>query len=212
MSRPITRYSGWTMISRPATLACLVLLAGAAEAQIQPGELEEIEQGTRDLGPLGTSMRTFTLDMEVPNDFQRLYEVEGPGGEQFVRFAGGVAAVFPRSVYIPLESGVLPDIPPSTVFYIGGLPEERFSSTLAPSPVASRNRLSYAVPQRISTQGVPPDRVTGEEAKAEPAAQVAPTPSFWEDESYRRERVTQLIHRAAEARRSRQVDMSLDED
>ena len=82
--------------------------------------LERVEEIWGDAGPLNESMRVLPLDLRAPVGFQGVYRV--PGHDNLLtRMDGGLAAVFPRSVYAATASGVVPLIPPGTVFHVGGV-------------------------------------------------------------------------------------------
>ena len=167
-------------------VAAAMLVASGAVAQVQPQDLRRIEQGTTDANPLEASQLVMPLDLRQPNDFETVYEIEGPGGSrQYVRFAGGTAAVFPRSVYVPTRNGVMVDVPPDTRFYIGGVPESMVAPRLpaAPGPY----RVSYRVGRSAESAGEP-------RAETEPA-----TVSIWAGEDVRRRRVSFLLRSAAAA-------------
>ncbi|MEM7628533.1 MAG: hypothetical protein AAF356_03825 [Planctomycetota bacterium] len=100
--------------------AALAFVTGVASAQ---DELELVDQGLSDVGPLGTSLRQVPLDLRLPSGFDRVYELPGrsiSGERRFARFDGGVAALFARSDYLATANGPLALIPPGTVFVIGG--------------------------------------------------------------------------------------------
>ncbi|MBX3357062.1 MAG: hypothetical protein KF745_01410 [Phycisphaeraceae bacterium] len=129
----------------PHVLALTLLVpaaAGPAPAQtggqpaitpVQPGnpavsqsnnpQIQRVEQGVADVGPLSLSTRSLGVDLRRPFGFDSVYAVNGDrNGGSFARISGGLFAVFPRSVYRPTKDGIMTEVPPGTVFYIGGLP------------------------------------------------------------------------------------------
>lgn len=181
--------------------ACL-LVASSAHAQLTAQDLPQIQQGGLDVNPLAYQHIVMPYDLEVPNDFETLHQVYDPSGAtQYVRFAGATAAVFPRSVYLPTSEGILPDIPPDTIFYIDGLPPSYSSpDTLGPG-WSSPSMVQYQVDHR-ALRGVPavaaPVRVEGGRSLT---AQ-RPVSSMWVSETHRRARVSQLLREAARAGRN----------
>ena len=98
-------------------------------------ELSTVDQSIADLGPLTGSLRQMSQGMEFPSGFRKVYQVPDsvdpasnpnlglpPAERRFMRGDGGLVAMFDRSVYIPTEDGLLPDIPASTIWVIGGIP------------------------------------------------------------------------------------------
>jgi len=92
---------------------------------------QPVEQGVGDVNPLSQSQRVLPVDLFVPTRFEKVYKLEdvirrGDGmhlsGSKpqsgFVRFSGGVAAVFPYSTYEPTPRGKVATIPAGTVFHL----------------------------------------------------------------------------------------------
>jgi len=112
-------------------LACAAAATGPAVGQqavderVVPGQepLKPVEAGVADVGPLSESLRAVDVRVELgnPTGFGRVYEVPGRPG-QYMRIDGGLWAVFPQSVYVRDRKGnEVPEIPPGTEFYIGGI-------------------------------------------------------------------------------------------
>ena len=147
--------------------------------------LRRVDPGYEDVSPLGTSLRVPTLDLRHPTDFSGVYRAPEHVGEGFfVRFAGGVAAVFRASDYIDVGGLGIPVVAPDTKYYIGGLP----SAPRAVEPTAQARRMRPE-PSRVSPRpeprGVNPVQESG-----------TPEPgdgSMFEDEVYRRARLAALI-------------------
>lgn len=93
---------------------------------------QPVEQGVGDVNPLSQSQRVLPVDLFVPTRFEKVYRLEdvirrgdaaaAPGNSSrptgFVRFSGGVAAVFPFSTYEPTPRGKVATIPAGTVFHL----------------------------------------------------------------------------------------------
>lgn len=106
---------------------------------------KRVEQGVSDTGPLRVGMRDVGVDLIVPTGFRDVFEIQ-PGGpapfgrpgagsfpgspRQFARINGAVTAVFPRSIYTPTDDGVVAEIPPGTIFYVGGVPSSLYTPSL----------------------------------------------------------------------------------
>lgn len=77
-----------------------------------------VDQGLADRNPLGRSLRSLPSPIDVGRSFGRLYvDPRRPG--RFLRRQGGLAAVFPQSVYVGEGAAGVPIVPPGTVFEIG---------------------------------------------------------------------------------------------
>lgn len=196
-----SRYSV-VMLRCPHAILCL-LAASAAQAQVTAHDLPQIQQGGLDVSPLAYQHIVMPLELEVPNDFETIYQVSGPTGEvQFVRFAGGTAAVFPRSVYLPTSEGILPDIPPDTIFYIDGLPPSYGSPDEVGPAWTSPSLVSYQVtPFAHRAVNMRPAEQAAPVRPAAPASDARPAYSVWISDTHRRKRVSALLHAAADARR-----------
>jgi hypothetical protein len=93
-------------------------VGGDAEAGPLRDELETVDAGAEDMGPLGTSFRQTAYDPRLPAGFSRVYRV--PGDERkFMRGNGALFAIFPASVYRRTSRGGMPVTPPGTVYRIG---------------------------------------------------------------------------------------------
>jgi hypothetical protein len=96
-----------------------------------------IDQTVSDLNPLSASFRHMTIDLRMPTGFKSVYTVPGRD-DLLMRANGSVYAVFPYSVYNFSKKGKSPEIPASTVFYIGQPPgaETGTSAMMAATPPA----------------------------------------------------------------------------
>ena len=164
----------------------------AAAALGQPGlvpglpGLKRIEAGLGDAGPLSVSQRLVPLDLRQPIGFEGVYQFERPAGwgrmeTMYVRMNGGVAAVFPRSVYVPTKGGLVPEIPAGTVFSIG---TPKFQTPAPPKPAsASAVDLKYRPEDRTVSPAV---------------SRAVASPTIWTSERFRQARVQTLLERALE--------------
>ena len=182
------------------------MLAASAPAlgQLLPAQqpAKRVEQGLGDLGPTTMSLRDLQLDLRAPTGFESVYEVDranpyGAPGERstpmFMRMSGGVAAVFPRSVYLQGKGGLLPQIPPDTVFYIGGLPKTFSTGAHKAALPRAGNWMDLSVNTAVREEGA-------DEAGTPPAPSVehalTPQPSMFDDEEFRKYRVARLLDAA----------------
>lgn len=171
-------------------LALLPALACSA-ALAQPG-LRTVEEGIDDASPLARSTRLVQRDLRKPIDFERVYELTSPDGKvSYVRIDGGLAAVFPQSVYN--NRGDAP-YPPGLVFHIGteGLLASARDSEVRPTEAPNRldTRIDRAAPQRTATE---PEPAEAPRPKAIPGP-----PEIITNEIYRRLRIAQLLASAIE--------------
>ncbi|MCC6970641.1 MAG: hypothetical protein IT434_10515 [Phycisphaerales bacterium] len=169
--------------------------------------LEPVPQGTVDANPLAAPANVQPLDLRLPLGFDRVFRVVEPGrsmlNQRYARSSGAITAVFPRSQYTPTRDGVIPEIPAGTIFYIGGLPDDLFSS---PPPAIRRgptyvDRSVRAVPSAAESAASPaetPARLGDRVARREIVERPAPV-SIMTDEGFRQARVCELIDRAAES-------------
>ena len=81
--------------------------------------LTPVEQTVGDQGPLDGSLRLVDRGLALPAGYRFVYRREDGG---MMRANGGLVAVFPKSIYVPTQRGLIPDVPPGTRFVIGGLP------------------------------------------------------------------------------------------
>lgn len=144
-----------------------------------------VESGKEDASPLALTTRKLEVDQRHPFGFDGVYQLSridafGRGQSMFMRVDGAVTAVFPRSVYNPTPEGMVSEIPPGTVFWIGPPPglEEAPMQSLAETYLSLRQ----------------PDH---------PAPFIAAPPvvainSLITDEAYRQRRVAALLTLAAQ--------------
>ncbi len=193
--------------------------------QVYSVELSTVDQSIADLGPLTGSLRQMSQGMEFPTGFRKVYQVPDsidpasnpnlglpPAERRFMRGDGGLAAMFDRSVYIPTEDGLLPDIPASTIWVIGGIPLATEPGhgmllpidPLNPGRVPSRSQnLVPAPPSRVpgpqvgfSTNSELFWRTTGASGSRIEEAHSSSTRNirFLEDPEYRKQRLQKLLN------------------
>lgn len=111
------------------TLAIPLMAAASAFAQqayqspaVQgvPSMLQRLDPMRQDVGPLSDSLREVNMqvDLRTPTGFQNVYRVPGRD-DLLMRASGGVYAIFPESVYVQTEKGMLIKVPPGTTYSIG---------------------------------------------------------------------------------------------
>ncbi len=160
-----------------------VAIVGAAACTSLAQQPQKIDAGTSDVSPNAVSLRNLGIDLRQPTGFEGVYQLSkvdafGRGQAMFMRIDGGITAIFTRSVYVPTEFGMVPQIPPGTIFHIGKLP----------TPEASRGHIA---PTFLNTQisdrlPSPPDEPPV--IRDQPALR-----SMISNEIYRRRRVEALV-------------------
>lgn len=225
--------------------AVLALGAGVAAQPVNPdrpaldqpfgvpaSRFSKVEQTVGDVDPLGVSIRNLQTDLRQPMGFRDVFRIQGSsrdaagwgipnptGGDLFARMDGAITAVFPQSVYINTRNGMVPLVPPGTVFFIGALPFDRFGAATCESPtspdwvdtrVDTRVGTAPAVPaaghitdhadQREVPSSARRDKAAGDRAGVQKPPP-APSPSIMTDEPLRRKTVRELIMRAADTKK-----------
>lgn len=191
--------------------------------------MRPIEATRDDTSPLSVRLGVIPVDLRVPRGFEKVYEIStwnGPletrgayarRGRLFARVDGAIVALFPRSTYESTEDGRLfATTPPGTIYSIG--PPSR--SLLERVEGAERGwdsggerqaRTTESVSGRVSTNasagsaGPPAVNLSatlpaGSAAASGDAKEAVAEPSMWVSESYRRERIGELLSRALVAR------------
>lgn len=193
-------------------------------AQVLQVNLKPVDQTVGDVGPLEMSLRNISQGIEMPMGFFKVYETPvspenmksstGIPERRFMRANGGLVALYNRSQYTPTEEGIIPEIPDSTVWVIGGvplahepghgmllpfdplnpsaLPEQAFTQQLAPSGRVSGNQVGF---------GSAPDSMWRAESQEETTSKLTKEENalpcrFLEDRTYRKERLEVLIKQA----------------
>jgi hypothetical protein len=171
----------------------------------QPVQPNRVEAGSGDVGPSRVSTRELQRDLRQPTSFESVYELQRrnmfatPGQETtpfFMRQNGGLTAVFPRSTYSNTKGGLVAQIPPNTVFYIGKLPAAfKPASPVRPhAPNWLDTSVEAAEKEREKTLAAP---------RAPEPIPPAPERSIFADEEFRKVRVARLLERAQAAPESR---------
>lgn len=112
-----------------------------AEAGPLRGDLEIVEPGIEDVGPLGRSLREPAHDLRLPTGFLRIYRVPGTD-DKLMRGNGALFAVFPDGASRYTARGAT--TPAGTVYHIGMpgtlhlAPEARKGRAFAPEQVDSQ--------------------------------------------------------------------------
>lgn len=210
-------------ISHLSLLAACALLAPVAHTLAQDArwrDLQVVDPGVGDVGPLGISTRSLPVDLRSPSGFDRVYRVPGssrgvggfattPVGERLARVDGGITAVFDRSEYVQTKKGIRPVFPANTVFYIGdspllnlpdaGRPHDRSINTVSYAINAQASTLDIALPSISAAQPAdfrvrPGDGLLYQEA-ARTLRPDAPEPAanVFTDEQFRRSRIRSLL-------------------
>lgn len=178
------------------------LARGVPCVRAQTAPLRPVDPMVADTGPLSVSARRLPADLRVPTGFDQVYRVPGGGGgDLFARMNGGITAVFPRSTYAPAGSGgALVEIPPGTVFYIGGLPS-RFAPAPPRAAQASRRvDLSALRPARpFVPRGRRDHAAKGADEDHTPDLGTVRDPGVFDDETFRARRIADLLDVAAQA-------------
>lgn len=191
------------------------------DGQVVQVHLKPVEQAVGDLGPLVVSLRDVSQGLEMPMGFFKVYETPGymesakkPGEQperRFMRADGALAALYDRSSYIPTKKGLIPDIPESTIWVIGGvplttlpghgmllpvdplnpsaLPQRNVSFPTATTGRASRDQVGFGVAPDSMWRAQPEDKVNSEEIEEVHA----PPCRFLEDPEYRKTQLETLL-------------------
>jgi len=190
-------------------LTAALLTPAAASAQgLKPttttSPLKRVEPGITDSNPLAVGTRLIPVDLRAPTNFEGVYQFQrtdrfGNSETFFARTDGGLTAVFPRSQYVDSGGNLLAQVPPGTVWLIGGLPKP----TDKPAPPRSETYLDLSIRGNISDAPEPegsPDAAPAPAPSRPPALNHRqPEPlSIWNSERYRRQRVGTLLQSLAD--------------
>ena len=171
-------------------------------------DLQAVEPSIGDRGPLDLSLRWIDPGLRLPFGYDQVYMGRDGG---FWRADGGLVARFEQSTYLPSRYGMIPDIPASTVFVIGGVPlggEPGHGRLLAidpldPAGVPSLTGLVAVPDEWHSPSAVPGDRFArfgfgpGYRVPFRVDVDAAPVPQgsarFQSDPDYRAARITRML-------------------
>ncbi|MEY2795147.1 MAG: hypothetical protein RIR10_863 [Planctomycetota bacterium] len=143
---------------------------GTAAAGVLRPQLEIVDAGREDIGPLATSLKSQPVDARLPTGFHRVYRV--PGSDSLLmRGNGALFAVFSESVY----DGGRAILPPGTVYHLGMpnmLPQPIHPDAVATDAWANRtesigDRIGTTVDARIDLR-IRPTRPTPIGSSARP--------------------------------------------
>ncbi len=174
-----------------ALFGALALSASPAAARSGDGA-QQMDQTISDVDPLATSLRLvdYEVDLRQDAEFERVYAVPGQPG-QLMRRQGGLVAVFDRSHYVPTWYGPVPVIPPNTVFYVGGIPED-LEEVHAPGRIDTRIQ-GRLIP---AAGGLRADEAP--QSAIVPRPDVKPGRADMADERYRVRRLEEITTRAVQ--------------
>jgi len=177
-----------------AIVGAAIALTGSASAQCggvfgcDPTKgLRPVDPGYADVSALSNSLKVPAIDLRQPTDFTGVYHApEHIGDNMFVRFSGGIAAVFHKSEYIDVGGVGVPVVAPGTQYYIGGLPPA--PKPYRPTEVARHHMVDLAVTPDRGTSRRHEER---EEIDLDHATPVSG--SIFENELHRRARLSALL-------------------
>ncbi len=200
-------------------LSCTIPLACASAEPTHPWEvrhtiLQPVDAGRADLNELSTSNFVTAVDLRLPTRFERVYRLSdvlkrgsnwntspelANRQDGFVRFSGGVAAVFSFSRYTNTSRGRVSEIPDGTVFRLDLRPPSPTDVTYSPVTSISYNAVSLGVSTEL--RNLRDDRTTKSPSTANMPLKAAaarpvveePVRSLWTDELFRGRMMTALL-------------------
>ena len=190
-----------SLLALPAVLP--VVLAATQPCLGQIETLVRVEQGVSDVEPIAHSLMVQPVDLRSSVDFEILFQgtwydpIVGTR-DVFARRQGALTAVFPRSSYVRTESGVIPEIPAGTIFYIG----DPVQAVNMPAQSSERATANGRLDLRLDTSVRQDEQ---HRLREEAALSFDADMSIWTDESYRQIRVSRLLQAAARAEQSPQT-------
>ncbi|MEO1129051.1 MAG: hypothetical protein AAFX05_04995 [Planctomycetota bacterium] len=194
------------------TITAAVLLAATvsplrAQSSWDTATMQRVDQGVTDRDVLATSQYQLQPDLRSDQQFENLY-VDPRDPTRYVRVAGGLYAVSPRTEYVNTRFGEFAMISAGTVFYIG--PPSPYDPLLpmgvVVEPVIPANRITV---QGLGQQATRATVIAGMAERAAPiinaveapeqmthpeGAQLRPPLSMGDDE-YRRRRLEGIARR-----------------
>jgi len=185
---PAMRPIAATLLLSLAALTSAPLPAAAAQSSAAP--LTPLDQFFEDADPLAASLRLRFTDPRLPVGFQQVYR--GPD-DLLMRVDGAVVALFPRSVYALGRRGVVPLVPPGTVFHIGASPEQLLERDAA-QPRSSPSLLQGRLPPRLASE-----QTTAAQPPRSTTLRAGLRVTVWSDERYRRRRLRSLLLEALQS-------------
>lgn len=188
-------------MTRPLTILLALGLAAPVLAQVsQPAQPTRVEPGIADTDPARKGLRSLRTDLRTPSGFENVYRLDstdafGRTSSSFMRIDGATYAVFPRSVYVPTRAGLMPQIPPGTVFHIGAPPTLATDDRPAPGPTLVDLSINTRVDTGASTtpQSTPATRPAKTPEMKSAAPESREPPSIFSSETYRQQRMTDIL-------------------
>lgn len=162
---------------------------GGPQQDPADGPRRVMDPAVEDLGPLSESLRLLDTGLGLPGSFENVQAVPGYD-DLYMRVAGGLYAVFPRSLYVSTRFGEAPIIPNDTVFYIG--PPPSLSDAVPPRPLPEELMAPRAI-------GAGSRVISGNEPSAPSPGDADFVPSIAESSGYRSARLLELMRRAGTA-------------
>ena len=202
------------MSVRIAILAtCSLPLAIAAAEPVRPWEanhslIQPVDAGKADVNQLSTSNFIPSIELQLPTRFERVYRLsdvlrrgsswEIPADlakreDGFVRFSGGIAAVFSFSRYTSTAQGRVSEIPNGTVFRLDLRPPSPSDVVYSPVTTSSYNAVSLGVlndTRDLRSGGILKTPLL---VAADIPGSVEPARSLWTDELFRGRTLTNLL-------------------
>lgn len=161
------------------------LLSFAALAQpAERSQIQRVEAGVADVGPIRVSSRELPVDLLVPTGFEHVYRSIGDS-QTLMRINGAIVAEFPRSQYDASPWGPLPVVPAGTIFRIG----PRLSGVWEMQPDSDLQSVAF---NRVNTRVRRVERPLLEDPDREVDR------SIWQSDVYRAIRIRELLRRAAD--------------
>lgn len=144
------------------------------------------DPGYADTSPNAVSLRHLEVDQRLPTGFEGVYQFSkvdafGHGQNLFMRIDGAITAVFPRSVYVPAREGMIPEVPPDTIFHIGVMP------TSVPTAPGRASNATVFLNRSFATPS------PGSEAEQPVIREMPIARSLISNEIYRRHRLATLL-------------------
>lgn len=211
---------------RPVDDPPLVVQTAGNQTDFDPLEVRRIdlrvvEATIGDQGALDLSLRQVPQGLRLPTGYDQVFAGDAGG---FWRADGGLVARFNQSIYMSTKYGLIPDIPASTVFIIGGVPmggEPGHGRLLAVDPLDPGLVPPLFAPTAVPDEWHAPSAVPGDRLERFgfgpgfriPARADASTDAgtglarFQEDGEYRAARIGRLISYWRAAGRSDAVDV-----
>jgi hypothetical protein len=184
--------SASTVWSQPAPAPVVDALR---PVDMRTAELQPVEAFVGDSTVLSKSLFAVQYGLQQSANFEQLMQ-SSMHGDQYVRQAAGLYAMFPVSTYLPTASGYVPTIPPGTVFHIGGLPPITVPQQRAADP---SRMMAESLPIRHDQrdlEGVSSSVPASNVPIVTPTAEDPVRVRFIVDEEYRRRTMQSLIWRS----------------